>query len=89
MVLKPDITNETLDKGICPLQDLHFELQAQDEQADSVLEDLRVISSIASTVSLQSVSENGIQLQEIVQNTHQLFTEVEERTEKSIQALDR
>ncbi|XP_074540850.1 nesprin-2a [Halichoeres trimaculatus] len=71
------------------LKDLLFELQAQDEQAESVLDDLRVISSIASAVSLQSVSEDGIQLQEKVRNTHQLFTEVEEQTERSIQALDR
>ncbi|XP_041660769.1 nesprin-2 [Cheilinus undulatus] len=74
---------------LAKLKDLLFELQTQDEQAESVLEDLRVISSIGSSDSLQSLSADGIQLQKRVRNTHQLFSEVEEQTERNIQALDR
>ncbi|XP_054474146.1 nesprin-2-like [Anoplopoma fimbria] len=74
---------------LAKLKDLLFELQTQDEQAESLLDDLRVMASIASPVSLQSLSVDGIQLQEKVRNTHQLFTEVEEQTERNIQALDR
>lgn len=71
------------------LQDLLFELQTQDEQAESVLEDLRVMASIASPVSLQSLSADAVKLQDKVRNTQQLFSEVEEQTERNIQALDR
>ena len=54
-----------------------------------MLEDLRVLASIVSPGSLQSLSADGILLQEKVRNTHQLFTEVQEQTERNIQALDR
>uniref|UniRef100_UPI0037E98A37 nesprin-2a n=1 Tax=Semicossyphus pulcher TaxID=241346 RepID=UPI0037E98A37 len=74
---------------LAKLKDLLFELQTQDEQAESLLEDLCVISSIAGPVSLQSLSQDGVQLQEKVRDTHQLFSEVEEQTERNIEALDR
>ncbi|CAJ1078355.1 LOW QUALITY PROTEIN: nesprin-2 [Xyrichtys novacula] len=74
---------------LAKLKDFLFELQTQDEQAESVLEDLRVISSIASSVSLQGLSTEGVQLQEKVRDTHQLFSQVEEQTERSIQVYDR
>lgn len=72
-----------------PPQDLLYELQTQDEQVGSLLEDLCIMASIESPVSLQSLSADGIQLQDKVRNTHQLFSEVEEQTERNIQALDR
>ncbi|XP_068564553.1 nesprin-2a [Cebidichthys violaceus] len=74
---------------LAKLKDLLFELKTQDEQAESLLEDLRVMASIASPDSLQSFSVDGIQLQDKVRNTHQLFSEVEEQTQRNIQALDR
>lgn len=61
----------------------------QDEQAESLLEDVRIMASIASAESLQSLSVSGMQLQEKVSNTHQLFSEVQEQTEKNIRDLDR
>ncbi|KAM9339272.1 nesprin-2a [Symphorus nematophorus] len=73
---------------LAKLKDLLFDLQTQDEQAESLLEDLRIMASIASPVDLQSLSADGIQLQDKVRNTHQLFTEVEEQTERNIQAFD-
>ncbi|XP_076613023.1 nesprin-2a [Chaetodon auriga] len=74
---------------LAKLKDLLFELQTQDEQAESLLEDLRVMASIAGSSGLQSLSADGIQLQDKVRNSHQLFSEVEEQTERNIQALDR
>ncbi|KAM6906809.1 nesprin-2a [Lycodopsis pacificus] len=74
---------------LAKLKDLLFELKTQDEQAESLLEDLRVTASIASPDSLQSLSVDGIRLQDKVRNTHQLFSEVEEQTQRNIQALDR
>ncbi|XP_035534355.1 nesprin-2 isoform X4 [Morone saxatilis] len=74
---------------LAKLKDLLFELQTQDEQAESLLEDLRVMSSIVSSSSLQSLSVDGNQLRDKVRNMHQLFSEVEEQTERNIQDLDR
>ncbi|KAL7388816.1 hypothetical protein ABVT39_021245 [Epinephelus coioides] len=74
---------------LAKLKNLLFELQTQDEQAESLLEDLQVMASIASSVSLQSLSADAIQLQDKVRHTHQLFSEVDEQTERNIQAHDR
>ncbi|KAM9703427.1 nesprin-2-like [Menidia menidia] len=74
---------------LAKLKDLCLQLHTQDEQAASLLEDGGVIASIAGTGCLQSLSSDGIQLQEKVRNTHQLFSEVEEQTEKNINDLDR
>ncbi|KAF1376843.1 hypothetical protein PFLUV_G00215650 [Perca fluviatilis] len=74
---------------LAKLKDLLFELQTQDEQAESLLEDLHVMASIASPASLQNLSVDGALLQDKVRNTHQLFSEVEEQTGRNIQALDR
>ncbi|KAM3603169.1 uncharacterized protein V6R79_017666 [Siganus canaliculatus] len=71
------------------LKDLLSELQTQDEQTFSLLEDLRVLACISSPVSLQSLSAEGILLQEKVRNIQRLFSEVEEQTERNIQALNR
>lgn len=54
-----------------------------------MLEDLRLMASIVSPVSLQTLTVDGDELQDKVRNTHQLFSEVEEQTERNIQALDR
>ncbi|XP_037606336.1 nesprin-2-like isoform X2 [Sebastes umbrosus] len=83
------LTGSDVATVLAKLKDLLFELQTQDEQAESVLEDLRVMASIASPVSLQSLSVDAAQLQDKVRNTQQLFSEVEEQTERNIQALDR
>ncbi|XP_068433248.1 nesprin-2a [Clinocottus analis] len=74
---------------LAKLKGLLFELQTQDERAESLLEDVRVMASIVTPEPLQSLSLDGIQLQDKVRNTHQLFSEVEEQTERNIQALDR
>ncbi|XP_033991567.1 nesprin-2 isoform X3 [Trematomus bernacchii] len=74
---------------LATLKDLLFELQAQDEQAESVQEDLNVMASIASPVILQSLSADWVELQEKVRHTQQLFSEVEEQTVRNIQDLDR
>ncbi|KAK5903261.1 hypothetical protein CgunFtcFv8_007057 [Champsocephalus gunnari] len=74
---------------LAKLKDLLFELQAQDEQAESVQEDLNVMASIASPVILQSLSADRVQLQERVRSTQQLFSEAEEQTVRNIQDLDR
>ncbi|GLD49701.1 nesprin-2-like protein [Lates japonicus] len=71
------------------LQELCWQLQTQDEQAESLLEDLRVLTCIASPDSLQSLSADGIQLQERIRTSHRLFSEVEEQTQRNIQDLDR
>lgn len=73
---------------IC-LQELCQQLQSQDEQAESLLEDVHVLASITGPESLQSLSVEGIQLQEKVRKTHQLFSEVEEQTERNMCDLDR
>ncbi|XP_067338852.1 nesprin-2 isoform X4 [Channa argus] len=74
---------------LAKLKELCWQLQSQDKQAESLLEDLHGMASIASPESLQSLSVDGVQLQEEFRNIHQLFSEVEERTVKNIQDLDR
>ncbi|XP_071323734.1 nesprin-2a isoform X2 [Trachinotus anak] len=74
---------------LAKLKDQCRQLQTQDEQAESLQEDLRVLTNIASPDSLKSLSADGIQLQEKVRNAHQLFSEVEEQTQRNIQDLDR
>ncbi|KAK1889404.1 Nesprin-2 [Dissostichus eleginoides] len=83
------LTGADVASVLAKLKDLLFELQAQDEQAESVQEDLNVMASIASPVILQSLSADGVQLQEKVRNTQQLFSEVEEQTVRNIHDLDR
>ncbi|XP_073348713.1 LOW QUALITY PROTEIN: nesprin-2a [Pagrus major] len=84
MLSAPDVATV-----LAKLKDLLYELQAQDEQAESLLEHLRIMASIASSSSLESLSVDAQQLQNKVRNTHQLFSEVEDRTQRNIQALDR
>ncbi|XP_040920887.1 nesprin-2a [Toxotes jaculatrix] len=74
---------------LAKLKELCWQLQTQDEQAESLLEDLRVMTSVAGPDSLQTLFADGIQLQEKVRNSHQLFSEVEEQTQRNIQDLDR
>ncbi|XP_044023969.1 nesprin-2 isoform X2 [Siniperca chuatsi] len=74
---------------LAKLKDLFCELQTQDEQAESLLEDLHVMASIANSPSLQSLAVDGIRLQDKVRITHQLFSEVEEQTERNSLALNR
>ncbi|XP_022621783.1 nesprin-1-like [Seriola dumerili] len=74
---------------LAKLKDLCRQLQTQDEQAESLLEDLRVLTSITSPDSLESLCADGIQLQEKVRNAHDLFSDVEEQTQRNIQDLDR
>nr|XP_040016362.1 nesprin-2 isoform X2 [Gasterosteus aculeatus aculeatus] len=74
---------------LAKLKGLLFELQTRDEQAESLLQDLRVMASTAGPGSLHSSSVDGTRLQDEVRNTHQLFSEVEEQTERNIRALDR
>lgn len=66
-----------------------MELHAQDEQAESVLEDLRVVASIAGVSSLQSLAEDGARLRDQLTHAHQLFSEVERQAERDSRAFDR
>ena len=66
-----------------------MELQTQDEQAENLLEELHVLASVAGPESLRRQSADGIQLQEKVRAIHRIFSEVEEQTQRNIQALDR
>ncbi|KAM4713181.1 nesprin-2a [Anableps anableps] len=74
---------------LAKLKELCQQLHTEDEQVQSLLEDVQILASIASPESLQSLSVRGIQLEEKVRNTHQLFSEVEEQIERNIQHLDR
>ncbi|XP_062267756.1 nesprin-1 isoform X1 [Platichthys flesus] len=74
---------------LAKLKDLCLQLHTQDEQAESLLEDLSILSSVSSPDVLQSLSADVMQLQEEVRNSHQLFSEVEEQTQRNIQDLDR
>ncbi|XP_069017780.1 nesprin-2a isoform X4 [Embiotoca jacksoni] len=74
---------------LAKLKELCLQLRVQDEQAESLLEDVGVMASIAGPESFHSLSADGIQLQEKVRNAHQLFSEVEEQTKRNIQDLDR
>ncbi|XP_035989543.1 nesprin-2-like [Fundulus heteroclitus] len=74
---------------LAKLKELCQRLHTEDERVRSLLEDVQVLASIASPGSLQSLSAGGLQLEESVRNTHQLFSEVEEQTERNIQHLDR
>ncbi|XP_034436669.1 nesprin-1-like [Hippoglossus hippoglossus] len=74
---------------LAKLKDLCLQLQTQDEQAESLLEDLSILTSVSSPDVLQSLSAEVMQLQEEVRHSHQLFSEVEEQTQRNIQDLDR
>ncbi|XP_014859415.1 PREDICTED: nesprin-2-like isoform X6 [Poecilia mexicana] len=74
---------------LAKLKELCRQLHTEDEQAQSLLEDVQVLASIAGPDSLHSLSVRGIQLEEKLRNTHQLFAEVEEQTERNVQHLDR
>ncbi|XP_058468686.1 nesprin-2-like isoform X4 [Solea solea] len=74
---------------LAQLKDLCLKLQSQDEQAEGLIEDVQVLSSISSPHGLQSLCAGVVRLQEEVRNSHQLFSEVEERTQRNIQDLDR
>ncbi|XP_029966670.1 nesprin-2-like [Salarias fasciatus] len=71
------------------LKELCWQLHSQDEQAESLMEDVRVMASIAGADSLRSLAESGALLQEQVRKTQRLFSEVEEQTDRNIQDLDR
>ncbi|PWA27935.1 hypothetical protein CCH79_00000556 [Gambusia affinis] len=73
---------------LAKLKELCRRLHTEDEQAQSLLEDVQVLSSIAGPGSLQSLSVRGIELEEKLRNTHQLFSEVEEQTERNVHHLD-
>ncbi|XP_062415634.1 nesprin-2-like isoform X4 [Pungitius pungitius] len=74
---------------LAKLKDLLFELQTRDEQAERLLQDLHVMASSAGPGSLHGLPVDGTRLQDEVRNTHQLFSEVEEQTQRNIRALDR
>ncbi|XP_037837524.1 nesprin-2 isoform X2 [Kryptolebias marmoratus] len=71
------------------LEELRQQLRSQDKQAQSLMEDAGVMASIAGAVGLRSLSVGGVQLEEEVRSTHQLFSEVEQQTERNIQDLHR
>ncbi|XP_037541118.1 nesprin-1 [Nematolebias whitei] len=71
------------------LKELQQQLHLQDEQAQSLVEDMRVVASLAGPECFQRLSVTGIQLQEKVRSSHRLFSEVEQQTERNIQDLHR
>lgn len=71
------------------LQGLSLELKTQDEQAEGVLEDLRLLTCISSGDGLETLCVAVIQLQEEVKNTQLLLTEAEEQTQRNVQDVDR
>ncbi|XP_071395749.1 nesprin-2-like [Centroberyx affinis] len=74
---------------LAKIQDIGGQLQTQNDQADGLLEDLRLMACIAIPESLQSLAVDGIQLQEEIRAAHQLLSQVEEQTERDVQALNR
>ncbi|XP_027896962.1 nesprin-2a isoform X6 [Xiphophorus couchianus] len=74
---------------LAKLKELCRRLHTEDERAQSLLEDVQVLASIAGPDSLQSLSVRGIELEEKLRNTHLLFSEVEEQTERNVHHLDR
>ncbi|KAF7666652.1 hypothetical protein LDENG_00098390 [Lucifuga dentata] len=72
---------------LAKLKDLCSQLQIQEEQADSLLEDLHIMASIVSPEGLQSLAADGIRLQEKLRATRQLLSWVEEQTETDVQSL--
>ncbi|XP_034018265.1 nesprin-2 isoform X1 [Thalassophryne amazonica] len=71
------------------LKEVSYQLQMQDEQAKSLLDDLHVMSSIASPENLQTLTADGIRLQEDVGAAWQLLSQVEEQTRRDIEAVSR
>ncbi|XP_054910388.1 nesprin-2-like [Poeciliopsis prolifica] len=74
---------------LAKLKELCRRLQTEDERAQSLLEDVQVVASIVGPDGLQSLSARGIELEEKLRNTHQLFSQVEEQTERNVHHLDR
>ncbi|XP_055088094.1 nesprin-2 isoform X2 [Periophthalmus magnuspinnatus] len=67
------------------LKDLYLQLQVQNEQALALHDDLQVLASVGRPDGLEALWENGHKLQEAFTQMHQLFTEVEEQTQRDIQ----
>nr|XP_054604094.1 nesprin-2 isoform X2 [Nothobranchius furzeri] len=74
---------------LAKLKELCLQLHTQDEQSQSLLEDVNVLASVIGPVGLQNLSVSRNQPEESVRNTHQLLSEVEEQTQKSVLDLDR
>ncbi|XP_076023194.1 nesprin-2a [Genypterus blacodes] len=71
------------------LKDIKCQLQSQEEQIESLLEDVHVMASIVSPENLRSLAAGAIQLQETLRDAQQLLCQVEEQTESDAKALHR
>ncbi|AWP20311.1 putative nesprin-2-like [Scophthalmus maximus] len=74
---------------LAKLKDLCRRLQAQDERVESLLDDLRALSSVCGPDALQSLSAEALRLHDEVGNSRRLFSEVQEQTQRNARDLHR
>ncbi|KAG9336609.1 hypothetical protein JZ751_002956 [Albula glossodonta] len=64
------------------IQELAMRLQAEAEQADSLLKEINLMSSVASPQALQTLTAEGARLKESVHTTQELISQKKEQVER-------
>lgn len=71
------------------MQELSAQLQTQEKQAEGLLEELHLMTSVASPQSLQSLAADGVRLHELVCAARQHISEMRVQAQRDIKALHR
>ncbi|XP_014000581.2 nesprin-2a isoform X3 [Salmo salar] len=74
-------------KLLTQIQELSAQLQTQEKQAEGLLEELHLMTSVASPQSLQSLAADGVRLHELVCAAHQHISEMRVQAQSDIEAL--
>ncbi|XP_052326819.1 nesprin-2 isoform X7 [Oncorhynchus keta] len=74
-------------KLLTQIQELSAQLQTQEKQAEGLLEELHLMTSVASPQSLQSLAADGVRLHELVCAARQHISEMRVQAQKDIKAL--
>ncbi|XP_036841097.1 nesprin-2 isoform X1 [Oncorhynchus mykiss] len=74
-------------KLLTQIQELSAQLQTQEKQAEGLLEELHLMTSVASPQSLQSLAADGVRLHELVCAARQHISEMRVQAQRDIKAL--
>ncbi|XP_071226495.1 nesprin-2a isoform X1 [Salvelinus alpinus] len=74
-------------KLLTQIQELSEQLQTQEKQAEGLLEELHLMTSVASPQSLQSLAADGVRLHELVCAARQHISEMRVQAQRDIEAL--
>lgn len=73
-----------LHRCFCPPQDLCADLEAQEEQAEAVLKEVGLVSSLASPQVMEALSVDGSRLREAISHTKDLIHLKREERDKGL-----